>query len=225
MQSKKVLVIGAHPDDEVLGCGGTILKHLNHGDMVSVLILGEGETSKEKNMIDIEGRKKAAQKAAQILGVSDLFLERLPDNQFDSLPLLKIVKKIESHLLKIKPEIVYTHFANDLNIDHRTTFKAALTACRPQPCFFVKKILSFEILSSTEWQAKNIGKMFRPTVYENITDFIAQKLKAMQAHEGELKNYPHPRSLKGIEVQAQYRGIESGYKFAEAFQLIRDLHD
>jgi len=221
---KKILFIVAHPDDEVLGCGGTILKHIAQGNEVSILILGEGETSREVGS-NVQKRQNQAQLVAELLGVEKLFLEQLPDNKFDSLALLEVIKIIEKYVLKIKPEIIYTHFANDLNIDHRVTFKAVLTACRPQPNFFVKRIFSFEVLSSTEWQAKNFGKVFRPTVYENVTDFIEKKLKVMQTYEKEIREYPHPRSLKGIKVQAQYRGIESGYKFAEAFQLVRCLED
>lgn len=226
-QNNKVLVVVSHPDDEVLGCGGTIAKLAKQGNEVFILFLSDGEGS--RNPVNLKentkNRQKIAQEAGKILGVKEMFFECLPDNQFDSLSLLEVIKIVEKYLLKIKPEIVYTHFVNDLNIDHCLTFKAVLTACRPQPNFFVKKILSFEVLSSTEWQAKNFGKMFRPTVYENITDFIEQKLNALRVYKEELREYPHPRSLKGIEVLAQYRGIESGYKFAETFQLIRDLND
>ncbi len=170
----KILVVVAHPDDEILGCGGTILKHLKNGDEVSVLILGEGETSKE-NGSNIEDRQKAAQKAAKFLGVQNLFLQKLPDNQFDSLPLLKIVKIVERYLNQVKPRMVYTHHAYDLNIDHRITFQAVLTSCRPQPNFFVKKILTFETLSSTEWQVKDKKHLFFPNVYQDISDFIGKK--------------------------------------------------
>lgn len=223
-EKNKILVVVAHPDDEILGCGGTILKHLKNKDEVNVLILGEGETSKE-NGSNIEGRQKAAQKAAKFLGVQDLFSQKLPDNQFDSLPLLKIVKIVEGYLNQVKPNVVYTHHAHDLNIDHRITFQAVLTACRPQPNFFVKKILTFEILSSTEWQVKDKKHSFFPNVYNDISDFIAKKNEALEIYKNELKKYPHPRSKEGVEVLARYRGMEAGYKFAEAFQLIRDLND
>lgn len=221
---QKILVIAAHPDDEVLGCGGTILKHIAKGDEVSVLILGEGETSRGESA-DIEKRKKQAREAGELLGVKNLFLENLPDSQFDSLPMLKLVKIIEQSLNKVKPSIVYTHNPYDLNIDHQLTFKAVLTAARPQPNYFVKKILAFEILSSTEWQIKDKKHLFYPTVYNDITDFINKKIEVLAVYQQELKEFPHPRSVEGVRTLARYRGIESGYNFAEAFQLVRWLND
>lgn len=222
-QSIKILIIAAHPDDEVLGCGGTILKHIANGDNVSVLLLSEGETSRQGS--DIEKRQAQARKAAEALGAKELFLEELPDNQFDSLPLLKIIKLIEKHLEKIKPGIIYTHNPSDLNIDHQLTAKAVLTAARPQPNYFVKKILAFEVLSSTEWQVKDKKHLFCPTVYNDITDFIDKKVEILKVYKQELRKYPHPRSLKGVRTLAQYRGIEAGCNFAEAFQLIRQISD
>lgn len=222
--SKKILIIVAHPDDEILGVGGTILKHLYNKDKVSVLILSDGETSRDSSA-DITKRSQQAKKAVQFLGVQNLFLEKFPDNKFDSLPLLNIIKIIEKYLNKIKPSIIYTHHAHDLNIDHQITFQAVLTACRPQPNFFVKKILCFETLSSTEWQIKNPAKSFCPTEYNNIDDFIDKKITALKIYQHELRKYPHPRSVEGIKILAQYRGIQVGCKYAEAFQLIRKLND
>lgn len=222
--NQKILVVAAHPDDEVLGAGGAICKHVEKGDEVDVLILSDGETSRNSN-IDIKGRQLDAKKAAKILKVKNLFLEQLPDNKFDSLPLLDIVKIVEKHLDKIKPQTVYTHQPYDLNIDHQLTFRAVLTACRPQPGFFVKKLLSFEVLSSSEWQIKEKNSIFCPTVYEDISNFIETKIAALKAYQKELKKYPHPRSEEGVKILAQYRGMESGYQFAEAFQLFRELYD
>jgi len=220
---QKILVIAAHPDDEVLGAGGTILKHVKKGDGVSILILSEGETSREGS-VNIEKRESEARKAAELLGAK-IFLEKLQDNQFDSLPLLKIVKVAEKYLDEVKPSIVYTHNPHDLNIDHRITFQAVLTACRPKPGYFVKKILSFEILSSTEWQVKDGKNQFLPNVYNEITEFIDKKIEILEVYRQEVENFPHPRSKEGVKILAQYRGMEAGYKCAEAFQLIRQLND
>lgn len=222
-QANKVLVIAAHPDDEVLGCGGTILKHTEMGDEVSVLLLSDGETSRQT--ADIRKRQLQAKQAGKILGIKELFLEQLPDNKFDSLPLLEIVKLVEKYLEKIEPDIVYTHNASDLNVDHQLTAKAVLTAARPQPGYFVKKILAFEVLSSTEWQIKDKKHLFFPTYYYDITEVLNKKINALKAYKDELREYPHPRSEQGVRALAQYRGIESGYNFAEAFQLIRQLSD
>ena len=221
----KILVVAAHPDDEILGVGGTILKHARRGDSVYLLILGDGVTSRGAGSLEMKKRAIQAAAAAKILGVKNFFLEKLPDNKFDSVALLTIVRKVEKVLYKIKPEIVYTHFGDDLNIDHRLTFQAVLTACRPQPKFFVKQILAFETLSSTEWQAKQKKKLFCPSEYNDIGEFIGKKIEAMAIYGDELRKYPHPRSKEGIEILARYRGLEVGYKYAEAFQLIRRLKD
>jgi len=223
MQTKnKILIVAAHPDDEVLGCGGTIAKHKKSGDTVSILILGDGITSRTGET-NITQRENQAQKSAKILGIDKLLTEKLPDNKFDTVPLLEIAKIVEKAVNKTKPEIIYTHFSEDLNVDHRLTLQAVLTACRPQPGFCVKKILSFEILSSTEWQEKTQNKIFCPTEYNNITNFIDKKIKALDAYKNELKPFPHPRSKEGVKILAQYRGMEVGYKYAEAFQIIRNI--
>jgi len=218
----EVLIVAAHPDDEVLGAGGTILKHISKGDKVSLLILGDGESSRKKGA-DIKKRSQQAVKSAKLLGVSNLVLEKLPDNQFDTVSLLKITKIIEGCLNKVKPQVVYTHSGNDLNLDHQLTFKAVLTACRPQPGFFVKKLLSFEVLSSTEWQVKDSSHCFCPTVYNDITSYVDKKVEILDVYKDEVKTFPHPRSKEGVRVLAKYRGMESGYEFAEAFQLIREV--
>lgn len=219
----KILVVAAHPDDEVLGAGGTIAKHVSEGDEVYALVLGDGEMSRGAGEKGINKRKAQSAEAAEILGIKKVFFESFPDNQFDSVPLLKIVKSVEKALLKVKPETVFTHHGEDLNIDHRLTFQAVLTAARPQPGFFVKQLFSFEVLSSTEWQEKKKNKAFCPNYYIDIHDFIDIKVKAMEAYKDELKPYPHPRSAEGIKILAKYRGLEVGLKYAEAFQAIRIL--
>ena len=220
----KVLIVVAHPDDEVLGVGGTILKHVDRGDHVDLLILGDGESSRSDG-VDINKRATQAKEAAKSLGVGSLFLENLPDNQFDTVSLLKIVKIVEQYLNNVQPGIVYTHSISDLNIDHQLTFKAVLTACRPKPGHFVKKLFSFEVLSSTEWQCKSSQSNFCPTVYNDITDFIEKKVGILEVYKDEVNAFPHPRSKEGVMVLSKYRGMESGYNFAEAFQLIRELLD
>ncbi|MBM4177375.1 PIG-L family deacetylase [Candidatus Gribaldobacteria bacterium] len=226
-----ILVVASHPDDEALGCGGTILKHSSRGDDVFILFLADGESSRdnfslnqdEKNLI--ERRKQSGFQVAKILGVKEVFSEKLPDNKCDSLPLLEIVKIVENVIEKTRPTIIYTHNPSDLNIDHQLAFKAVLTAARPSPGFFVKKILAFEVLSSTEWQMKEKSTMFCPNVYEDITGFIEKKITALKCYHQEMREYPHPRSYEGVLTLSKYRGIESGYQYAEAFQLIRELKD
>lgn len=219
-----ILVVVAHPDDEVLGIGGTIIKHVNDGDEVNILILGDGETSRDSGA-DIKKRELQARSVSQVMGVKNIFLEKYLDNQFDIIPLLTIIKKIESVLKEVKPSIIYTHYYNDLNIDHCLVAQAVITACRPNTSSGIKKILAFETPSSTEWQIKDQSHVFCPTEYNNITDFIDKKIDILKIYKDELADYPHPRSVEGIKILAQYRGLESGFKYAEAFQLIRSLRN
>lgn len=222
----KVLCIVAHPDDEVLGCGGTMAK-LSAQNEIYLLILGEGITSRdksEKQKIDeLKLLNDDMLAANRILGTKQVFTENLPDNKFDTVSLLDITKIVEKYIEKIKPEIVYTHHMGDLNIDHRITFKAVLTACRPIENMSVKKILSFEIPSSTEWNSYSIINSFNPNVFEDISRTIDKKLDAMSVYKSEVRSNPHPRSLEKIKALAEIRGAISGMNYAEAFILIREL--
>ncbi|OGE74492.1 MAG: hypothetical protein A3K06_01625 [Candidatus Doudnabacteria bacterium RIFCSPHIGHO2_01_52_17] len=219
MNKNKVLVIAAHPDDEVLGAGGTMLKHKKAGDEITVLILGEGETS--RSSADIEKRERQAREATAALGAKAVLFERFPDQRFDTIALLDVVQKIERVVEMTHPDIVYTHCPYDLNMDHRIIFQATATALRPGPTSSAKKFLTFEVLSSTEWQIRDQANSFSPTVYEDISDFIEEKIKIFQIYRDEVRDYPHPRSTEGIKIQAKYRGMQVGFQYAEAFQLIR----
>lgn len=216
-----ILVIAAHPDDEVLGAGGTILKHVKSKDKVTLIILSEGEASRGKQANTIK-RQNQAKRVSQLLGVANLHLEKLPDNEFDKISLLTITKTLERYIYSIKPNIIYTHNISDLNIDHQITAKSVITACRPQPNFFVKKILSFEVLSSTEWQ---FAGSFCPNEFVNITEYIDKKIQIIKMYKDELRKYPHPRSAEGVRILARYRGMQVGFLFAEAFQIIRSLQN
>jgi LmbE family N-acetylglucosaminyl deacetylase len=220
----KILIIAAHPDDEVLGCGGTVAR-LTPDNTINTLILGEGITSrdiprqeKDRALFNLQNNCK---KANSLLGVKKVFFENFPDNKFDSIPLLDIVRSIEACIKKIRPDQIYTHHHGDLNIDHRITQHAVLTAARPFGDNTVKKIFSFEVLSSTEWNVQDTATMFRPNTWINISNTIQTKLDAMQEYTGELCVYPHPRSLDGIKILAAKRGLEVGVPYAEAFHLIR----
>lgn len=221
---KRILIIAAHPDDEVLGCGGVAAKYAALKDEVYCLILGEGENSRSNQIekLKIKKLQQDGQAAAEILGIKEIFFHNFPDNSFDSVPLLSIIKIIEEYLKKIKPNIIYTHFENDLNIDHRLTFQAVLTACRPCNNFSPKEIYSFEVLSSTEWQAKQ-RKQFTPNYYVDIKNTISKKKEALKKYRSEIRDYPHSRSVEGIEIQARYRGLEAGLESAEAFCLVRKI--
>ena len=222
------MVVAAHPDDEVLGAGGTIARHRINQDSVTILILGEGVTSRYSERKDAE--KKAldrlrthALRASEILGVSDTRFLSFPDNRFDTVALLDIVKQVETVKSSVKPEVVYTHHGGDLNIDHRITLEAVMTAFRPQPGERACEILSFEVGSSTDWAAPSASTVFLPNTYFDITATLDLKIKAMAAYKTESKSYPHPRSSKAIRSKAAVRGTESGLHFAEAFQLVRKI--
>jgi len=202
MKKNKVLIIAAHPDDELLGVAGILLNHIKAGDKVHILLLSDGETSRDKH--NVGRRRKQAKKVALKLGAKSLHFEDFPDNSFDSLPLLSIIKILENYIFSIKPNIVYTHHLHDLNVDHRLTAQATLTACRPQPSFFVKKIYTFETSSSTEYQAKMSNYLFLPTFYCDITPVIKEKLKLLKIYKNEIQKAPHSRSFRGIIALAAY---------------------
>lgn len=222
----KILIIAAHPDDEVLGCGGTIARFAP-GNNVTTLILGEGITSRDISKQEQDQKlttlRNHCKKANSLLGVKKVFFEHFPDNKFDSIPLLEIVKPIENIIKKIRPDTIFTHHHGDLNIDHRITQQAVLTATRPFGTNQVKKILSFEVLSSTEWNFQNTTTVFVPNSWMNISDTIYTKLDAMEIYTSELCDYPHPRSIEGIKILAAKRGLEVGFPYAEAFNLLRSI--
>lgn len=225
----KVLVIAAHPDDEVLGCGATIAQHRHAGDQVRVLILGEGATSRysrrgsSRGAAEVKTLRRQANESAKILQINKLELVGLPDNRFDHVDLLDIVKPVEQTIKRYQPQVIYTHFWDDLNIDHRLTAQAVLTATRPVGASSIQRIYSFEILSSTEWTF-SAGAAFVPNYYVPLgaTD-LEQKLSAMKCYSNELCEWPHPRSLEGIRTLARQRGSQIGKPLAEAFMLIREV--
>jgi LmbE family N-acetylglucosaminyl deacetylase len=224
MKNKKILVVAAHPDDEVLGCGAIVARLVKEGYEAYTLILGEGITSRDskrnvkKRKEEIKRLKKQAKEANRILGVKEVFFGDFLDNRFDTIPLLDIVKSIEGIKSKIKPDVVFTHYEKDLNIDHQITYKAVLTATRAVKGETVKEVYSFEILSSTEWK---YPLSFSPNVFYDIKDTIDIKIKAMKIYKSELKNYPHPRSIKGIKLNALNWGMKVGLEYAEAFKLVK----
>ena len=222
--SKKILIVASHPDDEVLGCFGTVARLIKEGYEAYTLILGEGKTSRDEKRVvenktdEIELLNTEIHKANKAIRIKKVFIESFPDNRFDSVDLLDIVKVISKVKEEIQPSIIFTHFENDLNIDHRITYQAVITATRPMKDECVKEIYSFEILSSTEW---NYPLSFNPDTYFDISDTIDLKIDAMKEYKSELCEYPHPRSLEGIELNAKYQGMRVGKKYVEAFKCVR----
>lgn len=226
---KRVLVIAAHPDDEVLGCGATMARHVQLGDEVHVVILAEGATSRDERrdrdqrMSDLSQLAEAAHKANEILGVTSLTMHDFPDNRMDSVDLLDIVKTVESCMDRIKPDIVYTHHTGDVNIDHRCTHDAVVTACRPFPQQSAHILLFFEVPSSTECRPPGSAQPFMPNWFVDISCTLSCKVKALQEYATEMRPWPHSRSYEAVEALARWRGTSVGVEAAEAFVVGRNL--
>ena len=222
--NKTILIVAAHPDDEVLGCFATIAKYIQKGYKAYTLILGEGKTSRD-NIRDINKKSKELSllndeiiNANNIINIEKIFIKSFPDNRFDSIDLLDIIKVISSVIDEVCPAIIFTHYENDLNIDHRLTYQAVITATRPMENEVVQEIYSFEIPSSTEWR---YPLSFSPDIFFDVKDTINLKIEAMKKYKSELCEYPHPRSLEGIKLNAQYHGMRVGKKYVEAFKAVR----
>jgi LmbE family N-acetylglucosaminyl deacetylase len=219
-----VLIVAAHPDDEVLGCGATAARLARDGHTVSILILGEGLTSRsEAGRARLADLHACSRRAAEIMGAKNLFLQGLPDNRFDTVPLLDIVKIVEDLVTRLQPEAVYTHHGGDLNVDHQITHRAVLTATRPIAGQTVRDVYAFEIASSTEWAFQRFEPAFRPNVFVNIEQELDAKIAAMAVYESESRPFPHPRSGEALEAAARRWGSVAGCQAAEAFDLIRSV--
>jgi len=223
-----VLVVAAHPDDELLGCGGTAARLAREGHSVYVAILGEGITSRhrEREAADpaaLKNLRACSQRATDLLGVKELFLHNLPDNRFDSLPLLDVIKVVEELIERWRPSAIYTHHGGDLNVDHQVVSRAVITATRPVEGHPVRELYMFEIASSTEWAFQQTSPAFRPNVFVDIADTLALKLEGMRQYESEFRKFPHPRSREALMAIAQRWGSVAGCKAAEAFEAVRLL--
>lgn len=224
---KTVLVVAAHPDDEILGVGATAARHIAEGDEVYALILGEGQTSRGMHRQDVDREIVGALhqntlESAKEIGYREVYFADFPDNRFDEVDLLDIVKMVEDKIRALKPQIIYTHYSGDLNIDHQYTARAVLTATRPVGDYCVEEIYAFETLSSSEWNFDHSAQAaFSPNVFVDITDYYHQKEAAMKCYVSELCDYPHPRSFTGMDVLSKTRGMAAGMQRAEAFMLIR----
>lgn len=221
---KNILVVVAHADDETIGMGGAIKKHVNEGDKVYAISMtnGVGARNESNSNVVIE-RDLAAEKASKYLKFEWVKKFNFTDNALDHYPLLEIIQCIEKVKVKVKPELVYTHSAADLNIDHRIVANAVLTAFRPQPGEICKEIRLFEVCSSTDFGHVNITGSFVPNLFIGISETWNDKFLALKSYDKEIMNYPHSRSIDGIKNLAQLRGNQVGLSMAEAFQVIRKI--
>lgn len=230
-KNKKILVVVAHPDDELLGLGAT-MHHIikNAQAQVRVIILGEGITSRadardrEQWQKELDIYRNNIYAAQKCIGYQSVGIYDFPDNRFDTVALLDLVKVIEKEKQDFQPEIVFTHHGSDTNIDHRRTFEAVITATRPMVHEIVKSIFAFETPSSTEWQAFNYPNPFLPNFFVSFDkESLEAKIKGMESYELEKRKYPHPRSPEALKILAQRWGVVIGKPFAEAFMLIRSI--
>lgn len=227
MNNKKVLIIAAHPDDEVLGCGGTIRRLIENNCKVYVLFLSEGVSARSKPgeikdwTNDILAREAMAVKASEFLGYSIIGFMKGPNLRMNTISILDLVKYVQNFITDIKPEIVFTHHPGDLNTDHQICFNAVFTACRPINQEFLEAIYTFEVPSSTEWSSHVNLPIFLPNYFVDIDGAIESKLNALKFYDFEMRSFPHPRSFENIRALAQIRGAEIGFNYAEAFMLIR----
>lgn len=222
----RVMAVVAHPDDEVIGPGGTLAKHAMAGDTVHVVILAEGTTSRagdSNHESSLRRSHEATRSAAELLKFSSSTRFDLADNRLDILPLLELAQRVEQEVAAVEPEVVFTHHPGDLNIDHELTARACTIACRPHASG-VKWLLSFSTLSATEAGYAS-RPPFVPALYCDISSTLDVKLEAMRAYGAELRDFPHPRSLRAIEAQARLWGASGGSPAAEGFGVIRGNYD
>lgn len=220
--SKRVLIVAAHPDDEVLGMGGTMARHHHEGDEVSVLFLGDGVSSRTtSDARAVKDRQDAAISACRQLGAEILGFEAFPDNSFDTIPLLEIAKAVERAKERVVPHLIYTHHGGDLNVDHRLACQATLTAFRPQPHETFQEIRCFETASATEWNTPSLGRPFVPDTFVEITGYMDQLVAALEAYHSEMRPSPHTRSIDARRIAAWHNGRKVGVEAAEAFATVR----
>jgi LmbE family N-acetylglucosaminyl deacetylase len=219
-----IAVVAAHPDDEVLGCGATLAKMARAGRQVHVLLLADGETSRTSASSSAQvQRATAAEAARDAMSCATVTQLSMPDNRLDSVDLLDVVKEVEAFLQRWRPTLVFTHFAGDVNVDHRIAHDAVLAATRPQPGFFVEELAFFEIPSSTEWRPPGDLPGFQPNWFVDVSSTLSAKQAALQCYAAELRPFPHPRSVEAIDALARWRGATVGVAAAEAFVLGRRI--
>ena len=232
LRNKKIMIVVAHPDDELLGLGATLHKLISDYNVKThVVILGEGITSRS-NHRDVElwekelaTHRENIENAHKAIGFHNTSLFDFPDNRFDTVALLDIIKVIEKEKEIFQPEVLFTHHGGDVNIDHQRTFEAVITACRPMHDEVVKTIITFETPSGTEWRSPTDPRHFLPNLFFSVSEAnVNAKIKGMESYEFERREYPHPRSPEALKIQAQRWGVMVGTNFAEAFCLVRSIN-
>ena len=224
LKNKKILVLGAHSDDEVLGVGGTILKVKENNSVVDVLIVTDSASAQYNEKQKLDNRDSNLHQCCKILKVDNVFQWDLPDMRLDTLSHLEMNKKLSFFIEKSDYDTVFIHHPNDINKDHQVLFDSLMVVCRPMPNQKVKSILTFYTPSSTEWGSFEKNRMFCPNVFVDIENYMDLKLNALSKYTDEVREFPHPRSLENVENVAKYFGSQVGLKFAEPFYLIRSVN-
>ncbi len=225
---ERILVIAAHPDDEVLGMGGTIAKYSARGDDVAILIITDGSTSQYRGNPNLQSiindKRIETSNCATVLGVKHIFYGELPDMKLDVTPHIEINKVIENVIITFQPTMVFTHFIGDVNKDHRQVYESTLVACRPVAEQCVKKLFLYSVPSSTEWNVQPATNIFLPNWYEDISgEYAEAKYRAMECYRTELREYPHPRSIQYLRTADTAEGNRVGLLAAESFILLRAI--
>ncbi|MDO5978847.1 PIG-L deacetylase family protein [Flavivirga spongiicola] len=232
LKNKKILVVVAHPDDELLGLGASMHKLIKkYNCKIRAVILGEGITSRadqhdtNKWKEELKQHKQNIEEAVSQIGYESVGIYDFPDNRFDSVALLDIIKIVEKEKREFQPEVIFTHHGGDVNIDHQKTFEAVITATRPMDHEKVKTIITFETPSGTEWRASSDPRHFTPNFYISVSEKdIEAKIRGMESYKFEKREFPHPRSPKALTILAQQRGVSVGKNYAEAFCIIRSIN-
>jgi len=221
----RILVIAPHPDDETLGCGGSLLKHKANGDSLSWLIATRGHEPQWAAEL-LERKEQEIANVAAAYGFENTFRLNFPTIKLDTIPLDEIIVAIRDAVTDSKPDVVYLNHFGDVHSDHRVVFEATMSVLKP---FYsgkhgVKKILSYEVLSSTDAAPMNPARAFVPNLFSDVTDFWEKKLEIMALYESELQEYPLPRALDSLRALGRVRGATIGAEFAEAFMLVREVN-
>jgi LmbE family N-acetylglucosaminyl deacetylase len=222
MAESQVVVLGAHPDDEILGAGGTLAQHVLGGDEVHAVVLADGASSRAPDEMKVALEKNAT-RAAETIGFASVRLESLPDQRLDTVPFIDLTQMIESILDDIQPHVVYTHFPGDVNADHGLVARATWTACRPYARPQLRRFAVFETPSSTEWAWPVNDSSLQPNLFVDITETLDTKIAAMECYQSELRDYPHPRSSRSLRERAAFWGSQVGRLAAEPFRILRDV--
>jgi LmbE family N-acetylglucosaminyl deacetylase len=218
----RVLVIAAHPDDEVIGAGGTIARHVAEGDTVFWCVVTQGcpPFRTDEQLSKARDQVRAVQK---VLGIEDVFFCGFPTVQLNTIPYRKLSSALQAVVDEVQPSTVYTTPSSDLNLDHRLVHDCTLVAARPLPGCPVRRLLAYEIGLTARFGQPSGSSLFVPNVFVDISDYLDKKLEAMSCYETQLRDPPHPRSLEGLRLLAEERGLSVGLVAAECFQLIREL--